>query len=35
MHKNISYPINDSIVTNIDIISENQKYKKAKKIKEI
>ena len=35
MQKNISYPIQDSIVTNIDIISENQKLKKAKKIKEL
>jgi hypothetical protein len=35
MQKNISYPITDSIVTNIDIISENQKYKKAKEIKAI
>ena len=35
MQKNISYPIENSIVTNIDIISENQKYKKSKKIKAI
>ncbi len=35
MQKNISYPIDDSVVTNIDVISENQKFKKAKKIKAI
>ena len=35
MHKNISYPIEGSVVTNIDVISENQKFKKSKKIKAI
>ncbi len=35
MQQNIDYPIKDSVVTNIDIISENQKLKKAKKIKQI
>ncbi len=35
MQKHIAYPIPDSVVTNIDIITENQKLKKSKKIKEI
>jgi hypothetical protein len=35
LQKNLSYPINGSVVTNVDIISENQKLKKAKKIKAI
>lgn len=35
MQKHKNYPIPNSIVTNIDIVTENQKYKKAKKIKEI
>jgi hypothetical protein len=35
MQKHKSYPIPNSIVTNIDVVTENQKYKKAKKIKEI
>lgn len=35
LQKNTFYPIPDSIVTNIDIVSEHQKLKKAKKIKEI
>lgn len=35
MQKNIFYPIENSAVTNVDIISENQKLKKAHKIKEI
>lgn len=35
MQKHKYYPIPNSIVSNIDIVMENQKYKKAKKIKEI
>ncbi len=35
MQKNTTYPIPNSVVSNIDIISEYQKLKKAKKIKEI
>jgi len=35
LKQNIDYPIQGSCVSNIDIISENQKLKKAKKIKQI
>ncbi len=35
LKKNIYYPIAGSCVSNIDIISENQKLKKAKQIKQI
>lgn len=35
MQQHIYYPIPNSVVSNIDIITENQKYKKAQKIKEI
>lgn len=35
LQKNTFYPIPNSVVTNINIISEHQKLKKAKKIKEI